>query len=245
VPNEQSSLLWQSFFGLEVQVDQPCFDPAVATLMAVDHTFSDGLGFVYVLPITAQRALLEYTVFSAHIYNATALEAKLQPRLRDWLGAAHPLKLRTEYGVLPMGQHRLMRADDPHYVYAGLFAGGARASSGYAFQRIQRWATQCAQRIAAGQLPQPMPPDPCWLYWMDRLFLTVLRHHPARAASLFYRFFSHPPVAAIVHFMNDRPCLRDVLHIIAAMPKWLFLRTCLNLMLSLFKSAPHANNSHT
>lgn len=237
VPDAQASLLWQSFYGVEVKLAQPLFDADVATLMAMDQCFTDGLGFLYVLPLSPQHALLEYTVFSAHVYSAEALQHHLQPALAERLGAGKYTTVRTEYGVLPMGLHQPLRATSATYVYAGLYAGGARASSGYAFQRIQRWAVACAMQLAQGQPPLPMPEDAWWLRWMDRVFLTVLRHWPAQAGHLFYRFFSRPPLPAIVHFMNDHPSWREILHIVFAMPKGLFLRGCLRV----YQRGPYAD----
>lgn len=222
-PATQRARMWQSFYGIELRTHAPMFRPDTVTLMAMDAGFTDGLGFMYVLPTSPYQALLEYTVFSPNQYRAETLAPCLTSQLPASLQAGQFEHLRTEYGALPMGHLQPMSSNDPTYVYAGLFAGGARASSGYSFQRIQRWATVCAKQLATHGTPHPMLKDPNWLTWMDDLFLSVLLHHPKQASRLFFRFFSQPSVAAIAYFMNDRPTLMQLLQIVFAMPKRLFV----------------------
>ena len=61
---EDDAVLWQSFLGIEVKLKKNVFDPEKLVLMDLDENFTQGLGFVYVLPSSKNRALIEYTVFS-------------------------------------------------------------------------------------------------------------------------------------------------------------------------------------
>ena len=55
---------------------------------------------------------------------------------------------RAEHGALPMGLASPLPAVP--WTRAGLFHGGARPSTGYAFQRIQAWAEACAGALRSG-----------------------------------------------------------------------------------------------
>jgi lycopene beta-cyclase len=138
---------------------------------------------------------------------------------------------REEHGILPMGLPTPTPSADTTYVRAGLLAGGARASSGYAFQRIQRWSETCAQSLAEGRGPRAHAADGWVLRRMDALFLQVLRHRPELAPTIFLAMFRQVAPARLARFMSDQGTLLDDLAIIAALPPGPFLR-------ELFRPAP-------
>ena len=80
----------------------------------------------------------------------------------------------------------------PRLISLGTLAGAASPATGYAFATIQAQAAALAaclgQGVAAalGWRPRPLPR---WLRAMDRLFLRVLRLHPARGPDLLLNLF--------------------------------------------------------
>ena len=57
----------QHFRGWEIETDRPVFNPQLPTLFDF-RTPQDGhMRFVYTLPFAENRALIEYTLFSAHL----------------------------------------------------------------------------------------------------------------------------------------------------------------------------------
>ena len=72
-PERDGAKLWQSFYGQEIECALDVFDPACGDLMdfnaasacGAQIAFPDAVAFVYVLPTTKNRALLEFTVFWA------------------------------------------------------------------------------------------------------------------------------------------------------------------------------------
>jgi lycopene beta-cyclase len=115
------------------------------------------------------------------------------------------------------------RAVDRTYIRAGLTAGGARTSTGYAFQRIQRWADACAQLLGNGHLPAGHPADPVLLQGLDFLFISVLRSRPELAPEIFLSLFERAETARIIRFLSDRGTMRDYAAIAAALPVFPFV----------------------
>jgi lycopene beta-cyclase len=132
--------------------------------------------------------------------------------------------LRSEHGILPMGQAAPAQNMDPTFVRAGVAGGGVRAASGFAFQRIQRWAEDCAAALSAGHPPRAHSPDPWLLRTMDGLFLRVLRARPDLASDLFFKLFAMKNSGHIIRFMSDCPTLADYVAIVSALPAGPFLR---------------------
>lgn len=236
-PRFGDAVLWQSFLGQEVAWDVATLDPHVVKLMDFVETAeaqqTQSVMFTYVLPFSAQRALIHTTVFGAQPITADALvdhQARaLQKLSGNALHTGRPAYRveRSESGILPMGMNVELAAAGAHYVRAGLMSGGARPSTGYAFQRIQRWADLCAQSLQAGRGPVGHAPDSPVRRAMDRLFLRVIRDYPERAPEMFVRLFSAANPARVLRFLSDEGSLADCLAVIATLPPAPFLRTLL------------------
>ena len=229
-PTNGDALLWQIFFGAEVEFYAPCLDPGVVTLMDFRMSPQGRIVFTYLLPFSSRHGLVEVTEFSPLAYPPTALQPLLQSVLRDLAEGARYETRRTEGGSLPMG---LARAGTPRTftfrrpltcVRAGVFAGGARPATGYAFQRIQRWAVRCAASIMRRSHPVAHPADPPHLTFLDHLFLRVLRRHPDRAPGLFTQLFGGAPTPSVLRFLGDQPSAADIGQVIRALPAGIFLR---------------------
>jgi lycopene beta-cyclase len=230
-PAEGAAVLWQSFLGQEIEAAGPVFDPTVAEIMHFTQGDAGQILFHYLLPLSPTRALLEVTAFSPKPAGPDTFRAELNRFIdRRLEGRRYQLR-REEHGILPMGLPAPEPSADPTYVRAGLMAGGARASSGYAFQRIQRWAENCAQSLAAGHGPQPHAADGWVLGQMDALFLQVLRRQPELAPTLFLAMFRRVAPARLARFMSDQATWLDNLAVMAALPPGPFLR-------ELFRPAP-------
>jgi lycopene beta-cyclase len=221
---DEDSILWQSFIGFEVETSKDMFDSNTFVLMDFDAKFNQGLGFVYVLPYSSKRALIEYTIFAKQAFAADEFSGYMQQALLKYLKDIDYKILRTEYGKLPMGNQKINKTNDPSYVYAGLYAGAARPSSGYAFQRIQSWAKECAHALINHQLLVAPKKDTWILARMDDLFLNVLKSNPKSSVHLFYNLFLNCKTSTVIRFLSDHARMADYFSIIASMPKLLFIK---------------------
>ena len=222
--NPQDSVLWQSFVGYEIQTQSDCFSPEKMVLMDFDHTFEHGLAFIYILPTSEKKALIEYTVFSENIIPKQQLITRLKKSITQKIDRQSYELLRVEHGTLPMGYALTQQCKASTYLYAGLFAGAARPSSGYAFQRIQSWANKCAQSIVSEQKLYASPKEQWVQSSMDGLFLNVIKNNPTRAASLFEDLFNRCELNTVVKFMSDQATLGDYLRIIKSLPPGPFIK---------------------
>jgi len=216
-------LLWQSFLGEEITTDEEIFDPSCAELMDFSGSSSERILFLYVLPFSKREALVEATVFGPEPLKAEDLEESFGLLVKRRLQGCSYSSGRREHGILPMGVPAENQQKDPSYVHAGLMAGGARPSSGYAFQRIGKWSQECASVMAKGRPPISHPQDPFIIRTMDTLFLQVLNSRPELAPDLFFALFSKVDPVRMARFMSDRVSLADCLTIMASLPPVAFL----------------------
>ena len=227
MPAPGGALLWQSFYGYEIDCSQAVFDPECADLMDFLPANPERVAFIYVLPISRTRALVEFTVFGVAPLAADDLAAELNAAIAQRVNGTDFTVLRTESGMLPMGlnhQNSVLAGLGLAYVQVGVSAGAARPATGYAFQRIQRWAAHCAQAIAGGRLPIGHTRDPALLRQMDRIFLNLIRRQPELAPQLFMTLFARADSQKVIRFLSDCGSLVDYASIVLALPAKPFLQ---------------------
>jgi len=218
VPRRDGATLWQSFYGHEIECSAAMFDPLSLDLMNFLAPDERHVPFVYVLPLTPTQALVEVTVFGATPLAPEALSARLDAAVAQRVGGAPFTILRSEHGILPMGLNEAPRPAHTSFANVGVMAGGARPSTGYAFQRIQRWAGECAHALMHCDHPVGHQPDPLLLRVMDQIFLDVLRANPSRGGALFFSLFSRTDPARVIRFLSGDAGVVDSLVVVAGMP---------------------------
>ncbi len=215
--------IWQSFVGYVVDAERPHglgFD-ATPTLMNFQAEEGHVAQFVYVLPLSPTQFLVEWTRLSKNNEPLAAIEG----RLTRWLDEYTPRwqLVRRESGSLPMAVP-VKEPSAPRIVRAGMRGGSMRASSGYAFHAIQRWADDCAASLVTEGFPVP-PVRSRLLEALDGSFLSVLQTEPGAARELFTELFAHCPADPLVRFLAGQPKVSDYWPVIASLPWRRFLPT--------------------
>ena len=225
----RSPALLQHFVGLEIVTAGDAFDPGRVTLMDFDVDQTDGIHFMYVLPFSRRRALVESTILSPtllpeKVYTARAVEYVQRVHDAEVEGIR-----QVESGAIPMSDSRSVHAGLPGVVRAGAAAGAIRPSTGYAFHGIQRQADQLTRAIAAGRIPRERPVRSRVDSWLDRVFLGVISRFPERAPELFARMASSLDAETFARFMMERQGWPDRSRVVLSMPKLPFTREALRL----------------
>jgi len=221
--DDSQPLLWQSFLGEEMITEQDLFDPGCVELMDFSESSAGRILFLYVLPFSKRKALVEATVFGPEPLKKEDLEDSFGLLVKKRLNGLPYSPGRREHGILPMGAPLEMQQKDPGYIRAGLMSGAARPSSGYAFQRIWRWSKECAIVLTGGCPPLSHPEDPPIIRSMDTLFLHVLCSSPELAPDLFFSLFSKVEPSCVARFMSDHASFFDCIAIMASLPPAPFL----------------------
>ena len=182
------------------------------------------VSFMYELPTRSNRALLEYTVFSAKNMDPENLSPLLKEAICNRLPGVNYRIVRSEKGVIPMGVADPFKGGKQRRLRAGLMAGAARPSTGYAFLRIQRWARDCAESLILQREIQTSHKDPLLTSVMDKIFLRVLKMMPSQTSRLFLDLFKKTPGRSLVRFLNDEGGLLDHIYVINSLPKRPFIR---------------------
>jgi lycopene beta-cyclase len=216
---------WQKFVGIEFAAAAP--EPDCAMVMDATVPQLDGYRFVYVLPFTADRVLVEDTYYSDGPELAVATIAERVRALavdRGLLGA----ELRQETGVLPIligGDPELFWPPDDPVARLGLRGGFFHATTGYSFGLALRLTVALAERpddFSSAALAN-------WTrgqfvrHWHDMRFFRVLNRmlfdaaQPDQRYRVFEHFYRLPP-ELIARFYAGTLTVADRMRILSGRP---------------------------
>jgi lycopene beta-cyclase len=214
----------QHFEGWTVETDEPVFDPCQATLFDLRTEQRDGLCFYYVLPFTPHQALVEYTVFSCELLEEEEYRQALRAYLDQLLGAGKYRVLHTEEGVIPMTDYVFPRRLGKHRLAIGTRGGRVKASSGYAFTRIQADTRDIVRSLMKHQHPFDLPAGGPRRRFYDALLLEILAREPLAGRPIFEAMFTRNPIGRIFRFLDEQSSLLEDFLLIASLPPQPFLR---------------------
>ena len=217
----------QFFVGREILADRPIFDAGCVQLMHFRSGYSNGVDFLYVLPFSATRALVEVTTFAPTSPSYAVFDAWLSAEIETLVGASAFEVLREESGALPM-QVGYRAPEGGGVTHMGLAGGAVRPSTGYAFQRIQTQALTLAAQLAAREPPR-LPRDSAFTTFMDLVFLKVLAKHPDRAPAMFQSLFANCPPGRLERFLSGSTRAADRVSVMSSLPPRPFLAAAIGM----------------
>jgi lycopene beta-cyclase len=171
---------------------------------------------MYLLPLGEHRFLCEWTRFSRTHGECSEIEEDL----RGWLdeqGCTEGMIGRRESGSLPMSIATPDTLGSSRIFPAGTLGGSMRASTGYAFHSIQRWANLCTDSLAAGGPPVP-PAQNAGLNFLDEVFLAAIQDRSTAAQTVFTSLFERSDPDALVRFLSGVPQYNDILPVMLSLP---------------------------
>jgi lycopene beta-cyclase len=216
----------QHFVGWEVEMDEDVFDPEVVEFMDFRSEQQLEARFIYVLPFSRRKALVEYTLFSGTPLDKSEYEAALREYLSNTLGLANYRITAEEVGAIPMTDHPLPTRIGKNIVNIGTRGGRVKASTGYAFKRIQQQSARLVAALAAtGQLPEDVTGDQWQFQLFDTLLLDIMQRRGETTRDIFAQLFANNPVERIFRFLDERTSWLDNLRIMNSVPAGPFMRS--------------------
>ena len=215
--------LLQIFVGREIIFESPTFDPHRAVLMGGLAADNRALWFQYLLPLDPYSALVEETAFAVDQIEIEELDNRLTSSIRKLAGGQKFKTLRVEKGMIPMQPINASTRGGSRIIRAGLAGGAARASTGYALRRIDRWAKQCADELAAGNPPCEAYSGKSIERSLDRIFLRAVRGNVARCPEFFLKMAKATTGDQFAAFLSGSSDPRVLYPVISRMPKRPFI----------------------
>lgn len=226
----EKPFLWQHFKGITIEFDQPILDLTTARLMDFNVDQQDATAFMYLLPISYKKALVEYTIFSKEILSQEVYDQNLQLYLQKNFPNQPYQILHKELGAIPMTQHALGENASHCIIPIGTNGAAVKASTGYAFKSIQVQAKQIVHALSNGLKPNGNLPKTRHFFY-DAVLLDILYNKKMSGAEIFTRIFAKNKAATVFRFLSNTSSIFDDIKIMITLPTRLFLFTAMRIIL--------------
>lgn len=223
-PQRPYHFLWQHFSGWWIEMEKPIFSTDRALYMDLDVTQSYGFAFMYLLPLTKTKALVEFTLFSQEILADVTYEERIEAYLSKHYPDVTYKIVEKEKGKIPMTDAFGLKKEKKHGVITlGTFGGEVKASTGFAFLRTQRIVRQLVKQLEEGKKPRKPPYSKMYLLF-DAVLLRILDAQKERGDRIFSRLFRKNKFSSLLRFLDEQASFWEILKIMNAVPKWAFTK---------------------
>jgi lycopene beta-cyclase len=213
----------QHFKGWFIETEADAFDVDECHMMDFRVEQHSEVRFMYVLPTSKRKALVELAIFSNEILTHSAYDAVINKYVNEQLKLSNYKILETEFGIIPMTTHDFAQNDTDKVTMIGTMAGAVKASTGYAFIRIQAHLDAVMRCIVNGENPrkaQVVFKKKYKLY--DATMLDVLLNQKQSGADFFYQLFVDNKSDAVFRFLDEDTSLLEDIRLMNTVDKWVF-----------------------
>ena len=213
---QNSGGLYQHFYGKFIRTDTPTFDENKATLMdfSLRQKHEHFTCFHYILPFSKTHALVETTVFSTKKYELAYYQELWEEYRETKLGAIPYALEKEEMGSIPMSDYVFL-LESEGILKIGTAAGQVKASTGYAFTRMN----QDAKNIVSNSVRK----RPGRFRFYDLLLLSIIKTDTKQFPEVMKRLFHSVPMPQILMFLDEKSTLAQEIQIFCRLPIRLFL----------------------
>lgn len=220
--------LLQHFKGWIIETEKAVFDPQIATLMDFRVPQQSDTAFVYVLPLTKHKALIEYTIFS----KQTIPDKEYDEILKDYISKNLKIKnykvSNQEFGIIPMTNYSFP-SQKGNVIYIGTAGGQTKPSTGYTFQFIQRHINSITEAIEKTGNPfVKQEPGYKRFHFYDTILLHILSNRRLRGKDIFVRLFKRNKIAAVLQFLENKTTILKESRILMSLNKRVFTKAVLD-----------------
>ncbi|MEO7310868.1 MAG: lycopene cyclase family protein [Chitinophagaceae bacterium] len=214
--------LLQHFRGWWVETSEDFFNPGEADMMNFNTSQEHGCTFVYVLPVSKRRALVEYTLFTEQELQPEQYDEGLKTFISQQLHLTDYTIHEVEHGVIPMTNIHFPQQEGK-VVFIGTAGGQTKASTGYTFRFIQKQSDAIVAALAgSGKLVLPKTAARFMFY--DSVLLRVLQEGKQSGADVFYRMFFKNKGRNVLRFLDNESSIGEELEIMNSTKKSVFVR---------------------
>lgn len=214
--------LLQHFKGWIVETSKDFFNTEQAVLM--DFRVSQQLGttFVYVLPLSSTKALVEYTLFTENLLSREEYDVALKDYLKNYLAIDNYKIVDEEFGVIPMTNARFPGYQNGMH-HIGTAGGQTKASTGYTFKFIQTQADSIIKDLSAGKAPEASNLKNRF-YFYDSTLLHILSKKLLEGKTIFTILFEKNKAATVLKFLDNETTIPEELKLLNSLPKKIFIK---------------------
>ena len=215
-------VLLQHFCGWFIETDKISFDDSTATFMDFTVDQKRNTRFMYVLPISPNKALFEYTLFSKEVLTKDEYEDELLKYLATKSITEYTIT-EIEQGVIPMTSYKFWEQNSKNILHIGTVGGWTKASTGYTFKNTSKKTIQLIAFLKAeNDFTNFRKKTRFW--WYDLLLIDVLSSYNHLGSKLFSTLFKRNSLKNVFRFLDEETIFIEDLRIMLSMPPLRFIK---------------------
>ena len=217
----------QHFKGWLVETETDSFNADCPVFMDFSVEQHNDCRFIYVIPLSKTKALIEYTGFSDTGLNDDFYDKELKNYIQNSLNITTYKIIEIEKGDIPMVESDFINPFGDRVVNIGTAGGSSKPSTGYTFYFIQKHTKYIIHQLETGtsKLVSKKRKKRFLLY--DKILLEVLDKKEISAKNVFTDLFRKNKIKNLLAFLNEESSVAQDLVIMNSVSKKHFIKAFL------------------
>lgn len=224
--NKGETHIFQSFVGWEIELDNDIKNQNACRLMDFSVDQTSFTQFMYVLPFSSRKVLVELTRFGREILNEQEAEKYLEKYISLHFG--NFIKNFVEIGCIPMSTCKIENEIIEDVELIGARSYKVKPSTGYAFKNMYYHANEIANRIENLKKKREVKVlskkklSKRFVFY-DSLLLSILENKPQMGKKIFTDLFKGVEITKVLKFLDEKTSLKDDIMIFLKLPWMTFI----------------------
>lgn len=213
----------QHFKGWVIKTDEDIFNTEEFTMM--DYRLKDGdqTTFTYVLPFSANKALIEFTYFTPDLVKDDTYDMYLKQYISDILNIKYFDIVESESGNIPMTNFPFNKYSNKNLTKIGTAGGWVKGSTGYSFKHTEKKVAHIIENLKQEKSPSEGVFKRKYQFY-DTVFLKVLKDYNHKGEWVFQQFYSKNSVKNMFEFLDEESSFKSELKIMSSLFSSTFIK---------------------
>jgi len=217
----------QHFKGWLIETEMDSFNADCPVFMDFSIKQHNDCRFVYVIPFSKTKALIEYTGFSDTGLNDDFYDKELKNYIQNTLNITTYKIIETEKGDIPMVESDFINPFGDRVVNIGTAGGSSKPSTGYTFYFIQKNTKYIIHQLETGSSKLVSQKRKKRFLLYDKILLEVLDKKEISAKNVFTDLFRKNKIKNLLAFLNEESSVAQDLLIMNSVSKKHFIKASL------------------
>ena len=221
--SKKHSLIYQHFKGWEIQTEKPVFDPKNFMMMDYRIQYKNATAFTYVLPVSENKALVEYTFFTPFLTEDSVYDEMLKKYISKILKTEFKI-INTESGIIPMTDFPFEKENTKKITKIGTGGGWVKASTGYSFKNTEKKVQYLIENIKSVKMHGEDIINKKFRKY-DAIFLDVLAQNNEIGELVFTKLYTKNTPEEIFRFLDEETTFSEEIKIMFSLYSFHFIKS--------------------